>query len=131
MATKKKSTQTVDAYYIRSKGVEIGPFRSRSAALAEAKAIEASGDKEVKIAQKRVAPKEFDFSREGEGAVKHGKKTKDDDEDSRYFDDDDEGDDEEEDEDDEEEDDDEDEDEDDEPPAVTHPFFRPIGKGKK
>lgn len=101
-----KKKRTVAAYYVKTQGVEVGPFRSRSAAVEEAKAIEASGDTEVKIREAKVSPDEFDFaSKAGKGKGSKSKsKSKDDDDDSRFF---------EADDDDEDEEDDEDEDDDD------------------
>jgi hypothetical protein len=139
MAAKKKA-EHFPAYYIRTKGVEIGPFRSREAALAEAKAIRES-DPDVKIRQREVTREAFNAPVSKKKDSSSSKKKTDDDEDlDSLFDDDDDEEEEEDDDDDlfdsdedadeEEEEEDDDDDEDDDPPSITHPFFRTLGKDK-
>lgn len=126
MAQRKAKAREI--YFIRVDGIELGPFRSKDAAVQEAKQIRGEGAESVKIRTESISVS-ADLYSSGSDDDDH------DDLDDLFEDeeeDEESGDDDDEEWEDLDDDDDEDEEEDeDEAPAVTHPFFRPIRKGKR
>lgn len=122
MAQRKAKAREI--YFIRVDGIELGPFRSKDAAVQEAKQIRGEGAESVKIRTESISVSADLYS-----SGSH------DDLDDLFEDEEEEeeesGDDDDEEWEDLDDDDDEDEEEEDEAPAVTHPFFRPIRKGKR
>jgi len=138
---RKRRLETREVYFIRVDGIEIGPFRSREAAIAEAKQIRSEGAKSVKLAKSSVSVDADLYPVQDEPELGDEDDLTDEEEEEwqRLLDgdDDDEEDDEIEIEDDDDEDEIEDDDEggddeedEDKPPLVTHSWFRPLG-GRK
>lgn len=137
---RKRRLETREVYFIRVDGIEIGPFRSREAAIAEAKQIRSEGAKSVKLAKSSVSVDADLYPVQDEPELGDEDLTDEEEEEWQRLldgDDDDEEDDEIEIEDDDDEDEIEDDDEggddeedEDKPPLVTHSWFRPLG-GRK
>ncbi len=129
MAQKGKSP----VYYVRTADTEIGPFRTKEGALAEARALKADGE-DVKI--RREFPSADAKGRKKKSGdddfFEDDEDDEDDDDFSDLFDDDDEddeGDDDFSDLFDDDDEDDEGDEDDDREPSPTHGWFRKIGKG--